>query len=93
MVRHTKLTEVVVSDYSKDSVPNKDPAARRRSNSRDRARRDSMDSVSYEKIDTGDEVSMAVTWQGYGVSISVPLASAVVAQHCTAPPLKAFQQC
>ncbi|XP_025105837.1 kinesin light chain-like isoform X11 [Pomacea canaliculata] len=55
MVRHTKLTEVVVSDYSKDSVPNKDPAARRRSNSRDRARRDSMDSVSYEKIDTGDE--------------------------------------
>ncbi|PVD25899.1 hypothetical protein C0Q70_13563 [Pomacea canaliculata] len=66
MVRHTKLTEVVVSDYSKDSVPNKDPAARRRSNSRDRARRDSMDSVSYEKIDTGDEVSMAVTWQGYG---------------------------
>ncbi|KAK7103687.1 hypothetical protein V1264_018537 [Littorina saxatilis] len=55
MVRHTKLSEVVVADYTKDSVSNRDGAARRRSNSRDRARRDSVDSVSYEKNETGDE--------------------------------------
>ncbi|XP_076441776.1 kinesin light chain-like isoform X7 [Babylonia areolata] len=50
-MRHTKLSEVLVSDYT---VSNKDPA-RRRSNSKDRGRRDSLDSVTYEKSETGEE--------------------------------------
>lgn len=69
MVRHTKLSDVVVADYSKDPIPNKDGAARRRSSSRERARRDSVDSVSYEKSETGDDVSIGATWQGDGVSM------------------------
>ncbi|XP_076441781.1 kinesin light chain-like isoform X12 [Babylonia areolata] len=51
-MRHTKLSEVLVSDYT---VSNKDPA-RRRSNSKDRGRRDSLDSVTYEKSETGEEL-------------------------------------
>ena len=69
MVRHTKLSDVVVADYTKDPIPNKDGAVRRRSSSRDRARRDSVDSVSYEKSETGDDVSIGASWQGDGVSI------------------------
>ncbi|KAL8599510.1 hypothetical protein ACOMHN_066909 [Nucella lapillus] len=54
MVRHTKISDVMVSDYTKEPASNKDPALRR-SNSRDRGRRDSIDSVSYEKNETGDD--------------------------------------
>lgn len=72
MVRHAKLGEVIVNDYSKDHVPLKDAASRRRSNSREGVRRDSVDNVSCEKNDVGDEVSMPLAWQGDGVSMRVP---------------------
>lgn len=81
MVRHTKLSDVVVADYTKDPIPNKDGAVRRRSNSRDRARRDSVDSVSYEKSETGDDVSIGASWQGDGVSIWVPARRCCLLRH------------
>merc|ERR1712142_1173105 len=51
VVRQTKISDVLGSEYSKGQSP-KD---RKRSNSRDRNRRDSVDSVSYEKSGDGDE--------------------------------------
>lgn len=51
VVRQTKISDALGSEYSKGQSP-KD---RKRSNSKDRNRRDSMDSVSYEKSGDGDE--------------------------------------
>ena len=78
LVRHAKLSDVVVADYAKDpAAPARDGGGggRRRSSSRDRvhARRDSLDSVSFEKSEAGEEVSMgAAAWHGDGVSMRVP---------------------
>ena len=68
-MKQTKIVEVLGSEYSKDQSPKQ----RRRSSSRERVRRDSVDSVTFEKTDAGDEVSIAVNWSGDGVSMSAEL--------------------
>lgn len=57
-------------DYSREQSP-KDRKVRSRS--RDRGYRDSQDSVAYDKVGEGDEVSIGVTWSGDGVSMSTSL--------------------
>ena len=72
VMRQTKIAEVLGTDFNKEQSLNKERAGRR-SNSRERsARRDSLDSVSYEKVggNGGDEVSIGVEWSGDGVSMS-----------------------
>ncbi|KAL5008880.1 hypothetical protein ScPMuIL_014461 [Solemya velum] len=65
VVRQAKITEVLGSDYSKHQSPKE---GRRRSSSRERMRRDSMDNVSYEKGGDGlDEVSISMEWSGEGM--------------------------
>ena len=65
VVRQTKIADVMSSDL-KDTPPRE----KKRSSSRDRTRRDSIDSVSYEKsVNNGDEVSIGVEWSGDGVSM------------------------
>ena len=47
---------------------------RRRSASKDRVRRDSLDSVAYEKVQgQGEEVSIGMEWSGDGVSMSTDI--------------------
>ncbi|XP_050405006.1 kinesin light chain isoform X2 [Patella vulgata] len=60
LVKMAKLTDLG-NDFRDHS-----PRERKRSSSRDRSRRDSMDSVSYDKNDGDDEVSIGVTWSGEG---------------------------
>ncbi|XP_041353785.1 kinesin light chain-like isoform X3 [Gigantopelta aegis] len=60
VVKTTKIAEVLGSEYHKEQSPKE----RKRSHSRERLRRDSIDSVSYEKNDGADEVSIDVHWSG-----------------------------
>ena len=70
VVRQTKIAEVLGTDFNKEQN-NKE---RRRSSSRDRSRRDSLDSVAYEKSGgNGDEVSIGVEWSGDGVSMGTAM--------------------
>ncbi|ESO84469.1 hypothetical protein LOTGIDRAFT_132171, partial [Lottia gigantea] len=65
IVKTTKLTDLG-NDFKDHS-----PRERKRSSSRDRSsRRGSVDSVSYDKNDGDDEVSIGVEWSGEGVSTS-----------------------
>lgn len=62
VVRHSKVAEVLGSEYAKEN--NKDYG--RRSNSRERVRRDSSDNVSYDRsFGEGDEVSIDKHWSGF----------------------------
>lgn len=72
---------MIGSDYSKHHSPKE---GRRRSGSRERSRRDSMESVSYEKGDHGlDEVSIGVEWSGEGVSIHAAQQQENVPTECS----------
>ncbi|XP_046558041.1 kinesin light chain-like isoform X11 [Haliotis rubra] len=51
VVKTTKIADVLSSEYHKEQSPKE----RKRSMSRENLRRDSMDSVAYEKTDIGDE--------------------------------------
>ena len=80
VVRQSKVAEVLGSEYAKDN--NKD--FRRRSNSRERVRRDSSDNVSYDRnIGEGDEVSIDKHWSGF--------ASFLVSIHTAQPNVEPFQ--
>jgi len=63
LVRQTKIAEVLGSGDMRESHHE-----RKRSRSRDRSRRDSMENVAFDKSGNGDEVSIGVQWQGDGVS-------------------------
>lgn len=68
VVKQTKIAEVLGSDYAKEN--NKD--FRRRSNSRERIRRDSSDNVTYDRnFGDGDEVSIGVEWSGLAALVSI----------------------
>ncbi|XP_046558034.1 kinesin light chain-like isoform X4 [Haliotis rubra] len=66
VVKTTKIADVLSSEYHKEQSPKE----RKRSMSRENLRRDSMDSVAYEKTDIGDEVSIKMQWSGDSAALT-----------------------
>ncbi|XP_013397481.1 kinesin light chain isoform X4 [Lingula anatina] len=63
VVRQTKIAEVLGSEGKDQNTPKE----KKRSSSKDRMRRDSADSVSYDKSGgNADDVSISIDWQGDG---------------------------